>query len=745
MAKEQLDTLTTSIQEAIEQIRHYPAVNCVKEVSIEMNVILIKTDWAVKLPNAFLKQKVSNTGVREIENVYWKIPLDYPLRAPSPRLRADFPINLPHINPHTQGELVFPCVYEASLEDLLHSIGLTALLDATTQWLNNAAADELHCPVQGWEHMRRDDINGLIYTDTHSIRNELDNNPSSVKFYNYRYCRVNSSNDWLLGTLLNPSLGSLNSSIKKKHLGVLSNTKIRNAPSVLFQTADESVFDEYHPETVHDFLSLRTFAKDIDLQLAFDARLKHILSLASPEAMGKQNKAAIEEFLVVFAIRRPFHLIGIESPWELLAYRVFFDQKNKGMISNNTVVRPAQLTDQCSPRLLQAVSGKKVEVPVRLALLGCGSLGSKIGLHLAKTGGYQFELVDNDYFSSHNNARHGLIVPNFSSLCTSKAELLSREMTNLNVFSKSIDEDIRAMNEKEGFSLNKKTEYTLDTTASLSVRYCLSHHCNTLPGRLIQSTLYGKSTVGIVAIEGENRSVRCDDIAAFTNTLCIDHPQIKQAMYGGNGPELNHFGEGCGSVTTIMNDTDISLMSAAAASRINTEIQQGKTRTDGALHVGVINPSSLEMNWMTYIFSPTLTIARTSRYEWDVRVIGTIVRRIEELSNRDPTIENGGVIGGQVCHLSKTIYVNYLLDAPKGSVHSQSFFALNTDGLPEEFERIHGLTNGQITFLGTWHSHTNATPPSAVDRDSLKRLQVNYDLPIVMLTYTGGHIVRVEC
>ena len=30
------------------------------------------------------------------------------------------------------------------------------------------------------------------------------------------------------------------------------------------------------------------------------------------------------------------------------------------------------------------------------------------------------------------------------------------------------------------------------------------------------------------------------------------------------GPRINHFGEGCGSVTTIMNDMDISLMSAAS-------------------------------------------------------------------------------------------------------------------------------------------------------------------------------------
>lgn len=744
MANRQLEALP-SIQQAIEQLRHYSSVESIEDVTIEMDAVFVKTHWAVKLPNAFLKQEVSNTGLRAVETVYWKIPLDYPLMAPSPRLRRDFPTNLPHINPHIQGELVFPCVSEASLEDLLHSMGFTALLHATSQWLNNAAANELHCPVQGWEHMRRDDLKGLIYTDTHSIRSELESSPSTVKFYNYRYYHVGSSDDWLLGSLLTPSLGSLNSALKKKYLGIITSTAIRITPCILFQTEVGMVFDEYQPETVHDFRSLRVFAKSTGLQQAFDSRLKHILSLSSPLSMKKSGKAAVEEFLVIFAIKRPFKLIGCESPWELLAYRVFFDQENVNNISNNTTVRQAQLIDQCSPKLLQAVSGKEFETPLKLAFLGCGSLGSKVALHLAKTGGYEFELVDNDHFSSHNNARHGLVIPSFTSLGTNKSQLLSEQLSNLNVLSIPINKDILTMGEKEGFLLNKETDYIIDTTASLSVRYYLSHHCKAIPGRLIQSTLYGKSTLGTIAIEGDKRSIRCDDIAAFLNTLCIDNEQVKQAMYGGEGPQLNYFGEGCGSLTTIMNDIDISLMSAATTSKINTDIQQRKAKADGALHVGVISPSSLEMRWMTYSISPTIIIPRNSRYEWNVRILGTVAQRIEELSNKEPTIENGGVIAGQVCHLSKTIYVNYLLDAPEDSIRSYNHFALDTEGLPEEFERIHELTNGQITFLGTWHSHTEATPPSMIDKDSLKKMQVNYDLPIVMLTYTGGHIVRVEC
>lgn len=744
MGDKQLVTFP-SIRDAIELMGSYSAVKLVKDVSIGQHSVDVETEWAVNLPNMYRKQDISDSGVRGVEAVYWCFPLDYPQSAPSPRLRSDFPTSLPHINPYTPGELVYPCISELPLIDLLHSIGLPALFDAVCQWLNNAAADELHCPVQGWEHVRRDNLKGLIHADTHTIRADLDTSNDVVKFYNYRYYRVGSPDELLIGELITPSLGASNTVLKKKNLGVETYTSIRNAVGVLFRTKNGKVFGNYRPETVHDFKTLRNFAKELDLLDAFDARLKYILLILSPHAMKKQDKAPVEEFVVVFAVKRPFNLIGTESPWELLAYRVFFNVEDKDIIPDETIVRSTQLIEKSCPQLLQVVSGEKASKLIKLGLLGCGSLGSKVALHLAKTGCYQFELVDNDYFSSHNNARHGLVVPDFSSICSSKVKLLRRELSSLNVESKAINKDIQSMGYKEGFSLNKNTDYLLDTTASLPVRYYLSHHGDSLRGRLIQSSLFGKSVMGVVAIEGRARSVRIDDIAAFVNTLCIESSEVEKAMYGGSDLQLHHFGEGCGSVTTTMNDIDISLMSAAVSSRINDHIKNGSDIPDGILHVGTIDQSSLDMAWMTYRFSPTLIFVSNSDFGWNVRVLGPVAKKIEELSKKNLSLENGGVLAGQVCQLSKTIYVNYLLDAPKGSSCTQNRFTLNTESLAEEFEHIHDRTNGQITFLGTWHSHTGSSPPSEIDKKCLMKLQSNYDLPVVMLVYIEGQIEIVKC
>ena len=73
-------------------------------------------------------------------------------------------------------------------------------------------------------------------------------------------------------------------------------------------------------------------------------------------------------------------------------------------------------------------------------------------------------------------------------------------------------------------------------------------------------------------------------------------------------------------MTTIMNDMDISLMSAAVSSRINAHIKNSSDTPEGILHVGTIDQSSLDMAWTTYRFPPTLIIPSNNDFGWSVRV-----------------------------------------------------------------------------------------------------------------------------
>jgi hypothetical protein len=79
-------------------------------------------------------------------HAFWYSAVIGPCPRPRPFLRADFPLNLPHINPHREGELVSPCLFEGSLDELLHRFGLDAIVDQLIDWLHKAAAGHIAGP-----------------------------------------------------------------------------------------------------------------------------------------------------------------------------------------------------------------------------------------------------------------------------------------------------------------------------------------------------------------------------------------------------------------------------------------------------------------------------------------------------------------------------------------------------------------------------------------------------------------------
>ena len=99
----------------------------------------------------------------------------------------------------------------------------------------------------------------------------------------------------------------------------------------------------------------------------------------------KQISAGVEEFLVVLAVKRPFNVLGANNPWELLTYRVCFDGNSEQLSDDVPVHAPLMIKSTC-PAMLRSVSGidQNAEV-IPISFIGCGSLGSKMALHLAKS------------------------------------------------------------------------------------------------------------------------------------------------------------------------------------------------------------------------------------------------------------------------------------------------------------------------------------------------------------------------
>jgi hypothetical protein len=147
----------TAVDDAIDQLRRHRGISRVGEPHlIEGGDWVIEIDIPVELPSRAQAGGISATGVKAVETCMLAFSDRWPLRAPRPFLRPDFPRDLPHINAHRVGGLVPPCVYEGSLDELLHRLGLDAVIDQIIDWLGKAASGTLIDLSQGWEPTRRD-------------------------------------------------------------------------------------------------------------------------------------------------------------------------------------------------------------------------------------------------------------------------------------------------------------------------------------------------------------------------------------------------------------------------------------------------------------------------------------------------------------------------------------------------------------------------------------------------------------
>lgn len=100
------------IADALHQLQRHRGLVRVGEPSVSGELTQIEVDVAVELPSRSRRYGVSETGVRSVETCILVFDNDWPLSAPKPFLRTDFPLSLPHINPHREGELVSPCLFE---------------------------------------------------------------------------------------------------------------------------------------------------------------------------------------------------------------------------------------------------------------------------------------------------------------------------------------------------------------------------------------------------------------------------------------------------------------------------------------------------------------------------------------------------------------------------------------------------------------------------------------------------------
>lgn len=501
------------------------------------------------------------------------------------------------------------------------------------------------------------------------------------------------------------------------------------------------IISRYCPETISAWTDLLTRSREVG---CVDT-LQEVFGQLEKFTRNMVQNIKIPIF-VILAVRRPFALMGSSSCVELLPYLIWMTSPITSKKLSSFHVYPLAHRHAITQKLLRHMSGTQMKDGThQLIQLGCGSLGSKITLHLARAGLAPDVVIDKGSFSPHNAARHALL-PHVSTITEamdkwfySKAKLLAYAMNALGKDTRHYDIDaiVLMATTAEAKNMFSSNSIVINSTASLAVRECLaSPESENVKARIIETALYGQGTVGLMTIEGENRNPNCSDLTAEAYVLMREQKEVQTAIFSEKpGVERHAVGQGCGSVTMIMSDARVSMLASAMAERIGGLLQAGLP-ADGEMVIGHIGSDGMSMSWKHAVCSPFAVVVPANASKWSIRISPRVHKKITDEIAIYPSVETGGMLIGRVSEAGRIITVVDVLPAPVDSQRSAGLFVLGVKGATALQEDYMSSTQGALYCVGTWHSHLYEGGASPRDYETAKIIGNSQLTPSVLVIKT---------
>lgn len=730
-----------SVSLVIEAITNYHCVTEHVNITHSSDGVSLLVKWRVKLGSRDSAVGETSDGIKREEDVLWFIPYCFPQKPLQPLLRSSFPREShPHIYPSLSHEPVRPCISDIKLLALLAVGGVNAVLVHLETWLDRAANSSLMNEEQGWEPMLFTNIKGSLLDCTGGIREWINSNAGKTSiFFGRSLCRCTSNSK----NISFVSAMQLTGDYQPNLIGsrVEAATFQAQLPNLLVLIPESERTKKFQHLPVTNRKELRELVQKLLVDSMSEGKL--ILPDAPDffleserivrDSVDRENEPKVPGFVVTLIIPRPFHIIGSTCRYEI---RPFFIRIHKEA-GDDTEAFALDFLTATNREDISRISFKSPRIDYRIAMLGSGSLGSKIALSLAKSGDCYFDFYDNRLLRPHNNARYGMLIPPHFIGMPKSLVLANCLKDALNIETNYHFLDITSINAEEFGAV----DVILDTTASSEVFFHLSYFAGMLPAPLVKVSLYGRSSLGFLGLESSDnsRQVRIDDLEALLYTQSIYDIEVRSSLFFKQGPERQIVNVGCDSHTTIMPDTLVNLAAAAITSKLDTVVRNRARDEEGQLYLCKLDEATGDISWWSQSLEKTIVFERKEHFDWEVRVLSNAYMKIDRLSREYFPSEYGSPIVGRICELTRTIYVTDILIHPDHSSYSLSHASLPLDGVIAQDIEVREKTQHNIYVLGTWHSHNSLPKRSNKDLETFKSLksQMNTAVPVMLLWYKG--------
>lgn len=647
--------------------------------------------------------------VRSDEEILIFVKSDYPFFAPAVLfVRNDFPTSrIPHLNlgiANSNIHLLNPCLYRGDVNEWFFQNGPRAFCDRVNDWFSDLINGEL-MNGDGFETVRYENTAGFAEMD-----------------FDY-LCKIISTYGTTHGAQI----------LQMKQ-------KANRYFQILNQEYSKELSDDILPcifafdreNVVHDFIS-QALCTEKDLKIfPCECRIQHGIRKISRRYYESHKIDSLKNILVVLAVKRPMQVLGGFSEYEFIAVLLSYDLKSSPNIENCSIkkVVPIQALNNA---MAERLSGTENISKKPVIMLGCGALGSKVSMNLARMGYTEQHFYDEDVILPHNLVRH---YENCNyAVGFPKAEVMKIEMDCM-------------------FSGNKSTSHTenifyvdslpeglvIDCTASRRIMFW-SILTDKIKSSIIRSEIYAGGKMGLTVIEGKNRNPDIYDMQISLYRKALDEPVISQWLNYKQPKDMRyHIGFGCSSDTTILDDGTIS----NHASMVPHLINKYQDTENGIVCVNYFDRDDLTNNGV-YIYEMEPMVFLEEVDGWSIHISSSLYQRIQKYSNEK--LENAGVwIGSIEKKIKRITIVDTFI--PEDNERKDNTVEMGKKGVKEYLKSLRTKTNGLLRYIGEWHTHiAGDASPSQKDLKTFSETHPAEDvflMTILSPSNTRNYLIRRE-
>lgn len=375
--------------------------------------------------------------------------------------------------------------------------------------------------------------------------------------------------------------------------------------------------------------------------------------------------------------------------------------------------------------------------------IGAGALGSQVIDLLVRSGFGSWTIVDNDRLFPHNLARHALYDRHVGH---QKSIALAKELSAFsgNSAVHPIPVDVLYSDVVQEFErLLTEQDVLVDLSASVAV----ARHIATIatsPARRMSFFLNPTGASSVLLSEDAERTIPLDVLEMQYYRALVRHPLLHDHL---SAPSKQvAFAHSCRDKSfQIAND----LMTLHAAIGANA-IRKASLSSDARIRIWESDDETRETQMVEVEPVPCHTAPVNG---WTFVVDDFVLGRMAALRESRLPNETGGVLLGGWDTLHNRVYVVDVIGSPADSHEWPTGYLRGVTGLKEAVEDVSLITDGQLGYVGEWHSHPKGASSNASDDDAnvfawLTEQRSRDGYPPVMAIYgertSNWHVAMME-